>query len=265
MARAAGTRMNASIRPVRGSLQGVGQIIRFNWHYYAAALAALASGFGAALVVSGPARYAILLGLGLAGFWTLSSVIVSYYVYDLSPLCRWRWLSDLLTPPPRAWLHIHAGHDESSAELRLLFPASEGTVLDIYDPTEMSEPSITRARSRAGPSPGTERASYAALPVMDSACDAAFLIFSAHEIRDPSGRASLFRELRRILRPEGRLVLVEHLRDGWNLLAFGPGFTHFYPRTEWMRLAGEAGFSPSAEHSITPFVHCFILAKRQET
>jgi hypothetical protein len=77
--------------------------------------------------------------------WTLASLLASHYVYDRSALSTWTWLPDLLPAPPRSWASLHAGLDETFGALERLFPKG-GTTLDIYDPKEMTEPSIERAR-----------------------------------------------------------------------------------------------------------------------
>jgi len=63
------------------------------------------------------------------------------------------------------------------------------------------------------------------------------------------------------LAPGGRLLLVEHLRDAWNFLAFGPGCWHFLPRGEWMERASEPGFRVEQELRKTPFVRVWLLRK----
>jgi ubiquinone/menaquinone biosynthesis C-methylase UbiE len=123
----------------------------------------------------------------------------------------------------------------------------------------MAEPSIARAR-RAGPHPaGTVSARGDALPLPDASADAVFLILAAHELRRADDRRALFREVGRILRAGGRLVLVEHLRDPANFLAFGPGSGHFYPRREWLGATREAGLTLHREIALTPFVRCLTF------
>ena len=148
----------------------------------------------------------------------------------------------------------------ASSRLEAMFPGSEGRIVDVYDPREMTESSIRRARD-LHPAAGSIRARPAALPLPGNACDAAFLIFSAHEIRDPGTRLRFFNEVRRVLEPGGRAILVEHLRDTANFLAFGPGFLHFLPRREWVGLAHASGLDIIEEFAFTPFVRIFVLEK----
>ena len=61
-------------------------------------------------------------------------------------------------------------------------------------------------------------------------------------------------KLRRRLAPHGRAVLVEHLRDWPNLIAFGPGFLHFLSRRTWLHTIAESRLRIVREFSITPFV-----------
>ena len=247
--------------PQRGRFQGVWQIVRFNWpFYFIAACGCLAGAVG--LVLLGLPGWLELAGwgsIGLAAFWTLGSLAVSWYVYDLSPLYRWQWLSDLFTQPPGQWVNIHCGLDESSPALQGLFGPARGRVLDIYDPQQMTEPSIARARALVPPPVTPIAARHDALPLMDNFADAVFLLFTAHELRDPAARLKVFRELKCIAAPGARIVLVEHLRDTANFVAFGPGFWHFLPRGEWLRLAAESGLEVTASFKQTPFVTVFVL------
>jgi ubiquinone/menaquinone biosynthesis C-methylase UbiE len=133
--------------------------------------------------------------------------------------------------------------------------------LDIFDQTFMTASSISRARRRTAQAHAAIACSPTALVLADQSCDAVVVAFTAHEIRDPRARERFFEELTRVLRPGGKLVLVEHLRDLANLLAFGPGFLHFLPRHEWLRLASHATLSIASEMRITPWVMALALER----
>jgi len=138
----------------------------------------------------------------------------------------------------------------------------------MYDPSEMSEPSIERARRATaeghGPDPHVAplRCDFKALPLSDGDCDTVFLLFAAHEVRNRASREAFFRELHRSLTSGGVVVLVEHLRDVPNFLAFGPGFLHFLPRSEWLRLGVLSGLELEMEARFTPFVRLFVWRKK---
>jgi ubiquinone/menaquinone biosynthesis C-methylase UbiE len=88
------------------------------------------------------------------------------------------------------------------------------------------------------------------------------VIFVAHELRRAASKEAFFREASRVLQPGGRLLLVEHLRNAWNLAAFGPGAFHFFPRHEWLRVATAIGFELSEEISRTVFVNALVFRRR---
>jgi SAM-dependent methyltransferase len=246
-----------------GSFSGVWQIFLYNWHFYAAALVFDLFAIVLFMRFSSPSRGRLVVYLiaAVATFWMASSLLVSHYVYDRSQLYRWSWLRAAVKKSPDSWANIHAGLDQTSDALMQLFPDARRRVLDIYVASEMSEPSIGRARRRALPAPAAEEANSSALPLEDCECDAIFVIFAAHELRRREARLQFFREVRRALNPGGCIVLVEHLRDWNNFLAYGPGAFHFFSRREWLGVCGGAGLNVADEFSITPFVRCFVLAK----
>jgi ubiquinone/menaquinone biosynthesis C-methylase UbiE len=100
-----------------------------------------------------------------------------------------------------------------------------------------------------------------ALALADEACDAIVIAFTAHEIRDVRARETFFGEVKRVLRPGGRAFLIEHVRDAANFLAFGPGFMHFMPRAEWLRVVTHAGLVVKDESRVTPFVMALTLER----
>ncbi len=235
---------------------GVLQILKFNWPFYAVALVVVISCVMGVVLAPLWARLLIAPVLSGALFWSVASLWASHIVYDLSPITRWDWIEELFSQVPRKAANIHAGFDETSRALRRAFPTTDLQVWDFYDRTLMTEASIARARKNFGAT-DAESIDAARLPAMDASLDAVFLLFAAHELRSATAREEFFRELRRVLRPEGTLIIVEHLRDWANFLAYGPGFLHFLPRVEWLRLARASGLSVKQELRMTHFVRAF--------
>jgi SAM-dependent methyltransferase len=250
-----------SSKPVRKPYQGVVQILHFNWPSYLGAAMVVGVAMLALPFLHPIWRVVLLLAIAPAMFWMASSLIVSHYVYDRFPLYDLNWISRILPRAPGKWINIHSGFDETSGLLAAIFPESASQVIDIYDPEVMTEHSIgvaRRLRQGAIPSVAT---GYDALPFGADSFDAAFLIFAAHELRRHDQRVKLFREIARILVPGGDLILMEHSRDWWNFVAFGPGFLHFFSQHAWRKAAFDAGLTLRTEFSMTPFVRVYSLRK----
>jgi len=80
---------------------------------------------------------------------------------------------------------------------------------------------------------------------------------AVHEIRSHEEKVRFLKECFRICKPQGKVIMVEHLRDFPNLLAFSVGFTHFFSRTIWKNAFESAGFSTFRETKFTPFMSVF--------
>jgi len=156
-------------------------------------------------------------------------------------------------------VNIHAGFDETSEILQRKFPHSKLTVLDFYNSEKHTEVSIKRARKAYPPYPETQKITTTAIPLADNCADFIFLIFAAHEIRDSKERELFFKELRRIIAINGKVVVTEHLRDIPNFMAYTVGFFHFYSKPSWKKLFKASNFRVSSEFKCTPFISTFIL------
>ena len=238
---------------------GALQIIRFNWRQYVAAFLVVLC-----MVISGiyfpfsPFTIACTVIAAVTLFWTFTSIFVSHWVYDRSGIRQWKWLRELLPQVPSELVNIHCGFDETSAALRRTFPASHTSTYDLFDSREMTEPSIAVAREASAAS--GIRCNLRQLPASDGIFDAALLLFAAHEIRRVNSREAFFEELKRIVKPGGYVIIVEHLRDAMNFVAFGPGVFHFLPRKAWTRLEAFS-FRREREFSFTPFVRVFVFRR----
>jgi SAM-dependent methyltransferase len=251
--------MNATA--VRRPCQGVFQILQFNWQSYLATAAAVTVALLAAPFLPRLWRAGLLLGIAPALFWLASSLFVSHYIYDRFPLYDLNWIRRALSRMPGRWLNIHCGFDETSGLLAAIFPASTFDVVDIFDPRVMTEASIRQARRTERGAIAAKPARFDHLPFGFGTFDAAFCIFAAHELRQDYQRERLFQEIARILIPGGEFVVMEHSRDWWNLLAFGPGFLHFFSPRAWRKTASSAGLAVQTELSMTPFVRVYVLRR----
>jgi ubiquinone/menaquinone biosynthesis C-methylase UbiE len=247
----------------RTSYQGVIQIVRFNWRSYIVAILVVGTALIASSFLSSYTRLIVIACALPPLFWVATSLITSHYVYDLSRLYKLNWVDEVVPVAPLKWINVHSGFDETSELLAAKFPHAESEAVDIYDPEVMTETSIAIAR-HLKPSPiKATAARYDALPFATSSIDAAFVIFSAHELRHHNQRVAFFTEIARILTPAGNIILVEHSRDLWNFLAFGPGVFHFFAQRTWRRAAFDAALIVHADCSITPFVHAYNLRKTE--
>lgn len=252
--------------PPRRPLQGVSNIVRFNWPAYTAAAATATVGavVASSRKVQTPVR--LLAGAAAAGaVWqAAASLTASHRIYDRSELYDLSWLRSLWPAEPRSILNAHAGFDETSSRLRSMFPEARLQVLDFYDPERNPEPSIARARAAFPPERGAIRVGASQWPVPDRSADAVLVFLAAHEMRKPDDRQELFAELRRVTAAEGRIVIVEHLRDAANFGAFGPGFLHFLPRRVWTEET-RPHLDPIGERPLTPFLRVFCYRPSSAT
>lgn len=231
-------------------------ILRYNWPLYAAGVGTAAAG---AIVAAAPrcrrAVRATGAGLGLSAGWlAVASLVASWWVYDRSELYRWTWLIRSVPAAPHRVVVVHAGLDEASGPLKSIWPTAHIESVDVHGGIGATTASLRRARTQAVTATGLPRPELTEVDVV-----VAFL--AAHETRTADGRAQLISQIRSSLRPRGRLLIIEHIRDLANALAYGPAVGHFYPVNEWRRTVRTAGLALVSEERITPFV-CLLTAER---
>lgn len=246
---------------IRKPFQGVFNIVRFNWHFYALSLVVLLL-----LVIFYNFLNEPFLLLSAILFFgviltTLITLVVSFYVYDLSDLYKFNWLNDLQIKENSEIVNINAGFDETSELLKDKFRDSQLVVFDFYDSTKHTEVSIKRARKAYLPYPNTRQIATNHLPLADNSADKVFAVLSAHEIRNEEERKLFFAEIKRALKPDGQIIVTEHLRDTANFLAYNIGFFHFHSKRTWLETFASADLRVKKEIKITPFITTFILEK----
>ena len=236
-------------------------VVSFNRHFFGIAILACMVGIALILLVdSFPLQLLLGVGIGLATWFLVASVIASYVVYDASDLYRLKWWpSKIFRKSPGCGVLVHAGFDPASPALRRKFPDMRLRVLDFFDAQTTTEASIQRAHQLNSPPAPLEVIQFDSWPVADGSQDAVFALSAAHELRKDNERVAFFGEAKRVLNRNGRIVVIEQMRDGSNFACFGFAAFHFLPRTTWLRSFRGADLTLVDEFKITPFMTAFVL------
>lgn len=245
---------------IRKPLQGVKNIVSFNWHFYVLVFFLWIIAFIFKSYFSDLIQLWINLGVYASIIVVAFSLLVSYYVYDHSNLYEFNFLNDIPKTANQKILNISAGFDETSPIIQSKFPDASLSICDFYDPLKHTEVSIKRARKLNPPSSETIKVNTNYLPFSENYFDQSFVIFSAHEIRSSKERVQFFSELKRVTKNEGEIYVLEHLRDIKNLIAYNLGFLHFYSRKTWLDTFYKANLRLDTETKLTPFISIFKLS-----
>lgn len=242
----------------RRKFQGVLNILSFNRHFYVFGLIALAVLMGSTLVISWPSGlYWLIISAFVYGL--SMPLLVSAYVYDFSGFYDFDWLKQLKIEDAKDKfnLNINAGFDETSYIIESRLPQSKLQVYDFYNAKQHTEPAIIRARKVSVVYPNTQQIYTNSIPLPDQSVDHIFLVSAVHEIRLHDEKVQFLKECRRVCKANGQVIMVEHLRDFPNFVAFTIGFTHFFSKATWKNAFQEAGFTAIAETKFTPFMSIF--------
>lgn len=248
---------------VRKPFQGVLNIIRFNWHFYVVAFIIIILLLFLAIYSNPILKITLQLFSLLISTTIFVSLFVSYYVYDISGFYNFEWIKK--NENKISVININAGFDETSDILKNKFINSNFTALDFYNPTQHTEVSIKRARKQYPPYQNTKKIKTSKIELDSNSIDKIYVILSAHEIRNETERIIFFSELNRILKPEGQIIITEHLRDIYNFLAYNIGSFHFHSKPTWLNTFNKSKLELVSEIKNTPFISTFTLKKNGNT
>lgn len=240
---------------VRQKFQGVGNIVRFNWHFFLLAFLVV---LGLGIVyffVSGGLKILVLMGILGVIVFTVVPLVVSWYVYDGSDLYDMKWLDKLEIFSPEKVVNIHAGFDEISLFLSSKFPEAELAAFDFYNPKKHTEVSIKRARALYPAYKDTISISTETIPLLDNTTDLIIGFLAFHEIRKDKEKQQFFSEIKRVLKSNGLVIIVEHLRDFPNFLAYNLGAFHFFESKVWQDSFQKSGFKIVKKNKTYSFYH----------
>lgn len=242
----------------RKKFQGVLNILSFNRHFYIYGLCVLALIITSYLIFHWSTTL-FWVAVALFVYGLLMPLLVSAYVYDFSGYYNFDWLKNqkLTDSESNQMVNINAGFDETSYIIKNHFPKSNLKVFDFYNPNQHTEPAIIRARKVSLVYPNTQQIKTYSIPLETNSVDTIFLLSAAHEIRSNKEKVQFLKECLRICKPNGQVIMVEHLRDFPNFLAFSIGFTHFFSKKVWKEAIKNAGFTFLKETKFTPYMSIF--------
>ena len=246
----------------RKKFQGVINILSFNRHFYVFGLSVFALLFASRLYFNwqGTIFWIVIIAF-LYGL--IMPLLVSAYVYDFSGFYDFNWLNNQIKNEEglKLIVNINAGFDETSFIIKNKFPNSDLKVFDFYNARQHTEPAIKRARKVSLVYPDTSEIASNRIPLNDNSADIIFLLSAVHEIRSQKEKVQFLKECNRLCKPGGKVIMVEHLRDIPNFLAFSVGFTHFFSRSTWRSAFENAGFSSFNETKFTAFMSIFKCSR----
>ena len=246
----------------RKKFQGVLNILSFNRHFYVIGLSVLFFIIVSCLFFN-VSNFIIWLIVAAFLYGLLMPLIVSAYVYDFSGYYDFNWLNQFKISDSKenTFVNINAGFDETSFIIKDKFPKSDLKVFDFYNSEKHTEPAIVRARKVTLEYPKTQQIKYNAIPLENNSVDVIFLLSAVHEIRKNEEKVEFLSECKRICKPNGKVIMVEHLRDMPNFFAFSIGFAHFFSNKTWEIVFKKAGFTSISETKFTSFMSIFNAIK----
>ena len=194
-----------------------------------------------------PLSFAVLL---LVAFYLGASIWAAHLQHDgavhdiLIELARIR--------PEDRFVHVDVGLRATAIGMGRQLTTGHMTVVDIYNPQLMPSGAIARGRALA-PRPGPDsrvtwrEGSITLLPLPDSSARVVTMDFTLGALWQDGDRRQLLAEVNRILRPGGRLVIVEKVRGYTNWLVWGPLALRLLPDEYWRGLLTGAGLEVRQE------------------
>jgi cell fate (sporulation/competence/biofilm development) regulator YmcA (YheA/YmcA/DUF963 family) len=248
-------------KAIRKPFQGIKNVVRFNWHFYVLALVFVFIVLASTLFIKDTYNWYAYVIAGMIVITTSFSLLATYYIYDCSNVYSLDYLEELNITSKDKLVNIHSGFDEFSFTIDNKFKPQNFSVFDFYNREKHTEVSIERARKVSAIFPNTKTIETSTISLTTQSVDFIFVLFSAHEIRNMEERIVFFQQMEKALQESGKIIVVEHLRDFNNFMAYTIGFFHFFSKSEWKKTFSGSHLSIQKEIKITPFVSAFILQK----
>lgn len=232
--------------------------------------------------------FLLFIGLSIAAGWysfvpfSMALILVVSYVLIALVYVAYRMndapggsAADILfdlaqTRPEDKVVCLDLGLRETPVVIARHLTTGEVTVVDLYNPQSNTSASLRRARKLVGRPPVDPRLNWIdgtinLLPLPDRSVTAVYMNQILSEFWLHEERQQLLEEARRILVPEGRLLVAEPVRAQTNFLLAGL-ITYFLPSPEfWGNMLTEAGFTIRRQENARGLLYCVRADKPSPT
>ncbi len=213
------------------------------------------------LVALGIVLLAAVFFLMLAALWTANRL------YDADGI----QVNDLLfamsqAQPTDNFANIDLGLRQQAILLSSHLTTGKITVIDVYNPQLATGAGLARARRQAPSAKQDPRLTWYdgqinLLPMPDSSVTAVFMFQVLSEFGQEGDRQTILREIRRILKPDGRLLIAEQTASWLNWLLVGSSTSNLQPVEYWYDLLLDAGFDIYRQENIQGLINCLRADK----
>jgi SAM-dependent methyltransferase len=228
---------------------------------------------GLFLVVTGAVRETWTLTLGGAGllltiaYFFAAGIWAAYRRYDVPgqrPVDLFFQLGRITATTH--FVYVGLGVRRTPQQLSRRLTSGRVIALDVYNPQQAPGAALARARLAVAPVPPDPRlrwleGSLQLLPLPDRSTSLVTMDGTVGALWQHGDRVLLLREIYRILRPEGWVVVAEPVRTQTTWLVHGTGTLRLEPTSYWRHLFRDAGFNLLREQAVEGLVHYFVLER----
>lgn len=203
----------------------------------------------------------------VVSYFLISLLYVAYLLNDAAGGAVEDFLFDLgQTRPEDRVVCIDLGLKSTAVSLARHLTTGEVIVIDIYNPQSNPSAALRRGRDAAPKPPPDPRLNWIdgsidLLPLPDRSVRAVYMNQILSEFWLDEERTQLLEEVRRILVPEGRLLVAERVRASNHLLLAGLTTYSLPAKADWREMLIRAGFIVRRQEDVRGVIYCARVDK----
>ena len=156
-------------------------------------------------------------------------------------------------------IFIHASFDPISKLLEKKYPKMELIVCDIFENRHLEDKMIKISKRVFPPNNKEIKIDPTTLPFSDNSQEIIFAVTALHEILDHDKRVLFFKEVKRVLKKDGFIIISEQMRDSTNFTFFNIGAFHFLSKKKWKLAIEESGLKIHETNRINIFAETIVI------